>query len=735
MHGWTSQIIELDLSHCVGLTDATGVILQSYATSITTLNIGNTAIGDEGIRSVLEGGPNLKHLRAQSCHSLTDSGLLHILKSIKKYKSLQLLDISGCKRCTDDGIMALLSGSDCLTELLLANSTQLSTCALLGLDRTPSMTTSLHQLNLQGMQFHDCAMEFITAGCKNLTTLNISTCTSLTDHALETLGHACLPLQDLDISGCTGFSDAGLGKFLKNSGKTLKRLIIDRCFQAADETISATGTCQGLCILSARDITRPTDSALRDLAGGGCKCLAEVNFSTLLNGIELTNSCHSPRFGTIGIQAIVAASSKQLVSLQIDGVFKVDDHVLRQLGTTCPALKTLSLKGLSLVTDTGMDALARGCQLLSHLTVSGCRQLTDKSVIYVARPLLLYLDIGGCKKITDVALLAIAPRSPSLTWLSVRGCYWLGDRGIIPLLKSCRKLTYLDVIGLVDLTTDALDWLPPTLIRGNFRSCLQINVNAVSMAAKKLPLAQVVADQPFCINPASLACRVYNSYHIEKNIKDRAALTIQICYHGMKRFQNIQKRQSTNLQMRHTIHCLQLSLNRICTRHAIEMLWENVLHHQHLIRSTAAAVQVQRIWRGFCGRRSRDAMVTHRDLATAWHSLSEGLRLERQARVKNRAANNIQQAVHMWLFRLEANRLSEARLKSSIVIQNVWRRHSDRKKALNIAKRQVRPFSFLQISFPLLTLVYGGAPNPNSTVFSHLHSGTAFRHRNLSDYL
>ncbi len=695
MQGWTSQLMELDISHCVGLTDATGVILRSYATSLTALNISNTAIGDEGIRNVLEAATNLKHLRAQSCHGLTDQGLLHILTSIKRYKSLQLLDISECQRCTDNGVMALLSGSSYLKELFLANSIHLSTCSLLGLDRAPFMTTSLHQLNLQSMKFHDNAMEWITAGCKHLTTLNISTCTSLTDHALQTLGHACLPLQDLDISNCTEFTDAGLGKFLTLCGKTLKRLVIDGCFQAADETMSATGTCQELCILSARDITRPTDSALKDLAAGrGCKCLSEVNFSTQLDGIDLTNWRHSPQFGAIGIRAIVAASSKQLVSLQIDGVFKVDDRVLRQLGTTCPALKTFSLKEVSRVTDMGMGVLARGCQLLSHLVLSGCHQLTDKSVIYVARPLLVHLNIGGCKKITDTALLALASRSPSLAWLSVRDCEWIGDRGFTPLLKSCRKLTYLDARGLVDLTIDTLDWLPPTLMRGNFRSCPQINGDAVSMTARKLPLVQVMAGQPFCIEPASLACRMYNSYCIEKDRKDRAALIIQICYRGMKRFRNLQKRQRTNLKMRRAIHCLQLFLNKICTRHSIEMLLENALHHQHLIRSTTAAVQVQRMWRGFCGRQSRDAMVTHRDLATAWYCLSEGLKLERRDRAKSRAVSIIQQAVRMWLYELEASRLREAKWKSSRIIQSAWQRHSARMKAIKIAKQKVGPFSF-----------------------------------------
>ncbi len=63
--GWASQLMELDISRCVGLTDATGVILRSYAApSLTALNISNTAIGDEGIYHVLEAATNLKQLRA-----------------------------------------------------------------------------------------------------------------------------------------------------------------------------------------------------------------------------------------------------------------------------------------------------------------------------------------------------------------------------------------------------------------------------------------------------------------------------------------------------------------------------------------------------------------------------------------------------------------------------------------------------------------------------------------------
>ncbi len=540
------------------------------------------------------------------------------------------------------------------------------------------------------------------------------------------MGHGCLPLQDLDISSCSEFTDTGLGKFLTLRGKILKRLVIDGCFQAADETISAIGGCEELCILSARNITRPSDRALKNLATGtGCKWLSEVNFSAQLDGIDLTSWRYSPRFGAIGIQAIVAASSKQLVSLQIDGVFKVDDRVLRQFCATCPALKTLSLKEVSRVTDMGMGALARGCPLLSHLVVSGCYQLTDKSAIYVARPLLEYLNIGGCKKMTDTALLALASRSPSLTWLSVRNCEWIGDRGFIPLLKSCRKLKYLDAGGLVDITSDTLDCLPPTLMRENFRSCPQISGEAVSMAAKTLPLVQVMAGQPFCIEPADLACRMYNSYCIDKNRKDRAALIIQICYRGMKRFRNIRKRQHANLKMRRGVHCLELFLNRIYTRHGIEMLLKNAMHQQHLIRSTRAAVQVQRMWRGHCGRHTRDVMVTRRDLAAAWHCLSEGLKLERRDKAKSRAVSIIQQAVRMWLFELEASRLKEARWKSSIIIQGAWRRYSARMKAIKIAKQKVRSFSFLHYCSSACSFIrkleMKEKQNPNPTVCLHLN--------------
>ncbi|CAF4329975.1 unnamed protein product, partial [Rotaria sp. Silwood2] len=64
--------------------------------------------------------------------------------------------------------------------------------------------------------------------CKYLTTLNICSCSLLTDMSLQYLSGVCKYLYEIDISYCQLITDKGL-KYLRRNSHYLKRIILIEC--------------------------------------------------------------------------------------------------------------------------------------------------------------------------------------------------------------------------------------------------------------------------------------------------------------------------------------------------------------------------------------------------------------------------------------------------------------------------------------------------------------------------
>ena len=68
----------------------------------------------------------------------------------------------------------------------------------------------LQSIDLSGCQLlTDNGIQALTSSCKNLETVNISSCYELSDRAFECLG-SCRSLQTIDACGCERLTDMGL---------------------------------------------------------------------------------------------------------------------------------------------------------------------------------------------------------------------------------------------------------------------------------------------------------------------------------------------------------------------------------------------------------------------------------------------------------------------------------------------------------------------------------------------
>lgn len=169
----------------------------------------NRSFGHEGLQSLGKSAcaKTLKSLNLHGCFLLK----MHALKSISNFRSLELLDLSGCTEITYDG--ASIIGKCCrkLTVLSLASC---------------------------GDCVNDAIVETLVKDQKHLRVVNVSFCLSLGNRSMKALS-TCKKLQVLDLTSCIGVTDQSIlhlseGEY--NPG--IQDLFLAQCRNVGDTALS-----------------------------------------------------------------------------------------------------------------------------------------------------------------------------------------------------------------------------------------------------------------------------------------------------------------------------------------------------------------------------------------------------------------------------------------------------------------------------------------------------------------
>lgn len=86
----------------------------------------------------------------------------------------------------------------------------------------------------------DAGIGSLTKGCSHLTSINIPSCTQLTDASLPPIGARCMELTNIDMSDDKNVTDAGIA-ILTEGCSHLQSIKIGRCFLLTDASLTSVG--------------------------------------------------------------------------------------------------------------------------------------------------------------------------------------------------------------------------------------------------------------------------------------------------------------------------------------------------------------------------------------------------------------------------------------------------------------------------------------------------------------
>eukprot|EP01087_Luapelamoeba_hula_P016366 TRINITY_DN5030_c0_g3_i2.p1 TRINITY_DN5030_c0_g3~~TRINITY_DN5030_c0_g3_i2.p1 ORF type:complete len:491 (+),score=33.38 TRINITY_DN5030_c0_g3_i2:136-1608(+) len=207
-----SRLVSVDLNGCVIAPTEQWGLLGPVCSNLVTLNLAGTSIDDAGLKHILTSSSRLFRLNLRGCKNITDAGLTHVSAG------LHSIDIFDCTQLTSSAIAIVASRCPKLYEIRLPSS--VSDSSLIALSHSAS--------NLRIIQMPssplvtDKGVRSILDGCLQLKTLNILQCRQITDDAF--LGD--IPLHNLsaiDLSRCTNITNRTL-KSLASRCPNLKSL-------------------------------------------------------------------------------------------------------------------------------------------------------------------------------------------------------------------------------------------------------------------------------------------------------------------------------------------------------------------------------------------------------------------------------------------------------------------------------------------------------------------------------
>ncbi|CAK0737833.1 hypothetical protein CVIRNUC_000955 [Coccomyxa viridis] len=227
--------------------------------------------------------------------------------------------------CAVNGVV---HGAACIFQnlhnVVLRRATHLRDFALMALAQANG--PRLKSIDLSGCQLvTDRGIQALTSSCKNLDTVNISSCYELSDRAFESLG-SCRSLQTIDACGCERLTDIGLQALAENAGK-LRSVNLGWCEGVTEEGVqSLARCCRQLEVLDLCGCVKVQDMGVVAVALN-CKALRSLGL-------------HCCRRLTDASMAACALKLRNLSSLNISGCLSMSPAAVQAVVDVNPSLHT-----------------------------------------------------------------------------------------------------------------------------------------------------------------------------------------------------------------------------------------------------------------------------------------------------------------------------------------------------------------------------------------------------------
>lgn len=401
----------------------TGRIIASWPILIE-LNIDGCRVNLDAFKVLSTACTNLKSLSCSRCPGLDDYMLICIADLVQGCRRLASIDLSKNSDFTDDGaLIIMVQGANVISDLNISNCRRVTSLPIAGLRKK---TATLKTLDLSGLCLGQSAFEWLTEGCINLESLNVSRCVNIDNAALYLIGRRCRRLKNLNMARCIKVSDDGIVRFFDVFEGHLEKLDLSGCVQCSNPTADT---------LSAKQST-----SLEDIRLNGLSQISAERLTTLLS------ACVALKHFEIAAELKSASTHRKSM------VPHISDIVLSRARYN--ALEVVLFSGASMISNTGAVALVKKCKRLHTLDISYCTGVTDDLLIALGKynSELVHLSISGNSKISDIGLIALTTICRKIKHLDLTSCLRLTDEGVKSILH-CTDIEYLNIRG-VDQITD-----------------------------------------------------------------------------------------------------------------------------------------------------------------------------------------------------------------------------------------------------------------------------------------
>lgn len=269
----------------------------TFARSICVFHLTHMIISDQQsvsdslLRNIAESRLPLKSLALCYCQNYTLTGISLLLRS---YPSLVSLDLKGTRFLTDECVLELSQFLHKLTSINLCSCSKLTDSTIFTLGGSCPSLVQL-DMGLTSLGKEDICVEFVENS--QIRYLNVAFNDHLNNKSLRKYGLMCPNLQSLDVTYCRKITTEGIEDIL-NTCPVIKNLDVSRCMMITSVGSDLGGSELSLEVLRARE-SLFNDQGLAMVGKRCCRLLQlDLGFCTAVTGEgvkEVLRSCKNLR--------------------------------------------------------------------------------------------------------------------------------------------------------------------------------------------------------------------------------------------------------------------------------------------------------------------------------------------------------------------------------------------------------------------------------------------------------
>ncbi|GFS23982.1 F-box/LRR-repeat protein 14-like [Elysia marginata] len=408
--------------------------LKERSDKIKSVDLSFTSVHDEAVTSLAKvPGLALTEICLQGCVDISDKGLKAV---VLNQPSLEILDITGCKELGSTKMFfgTIVNNLPRLHALILRKCVRIGMCDVENLANLPYLATlDLGEVlnlfdtdltkglcgkvpRLTSLRLPFCTElrdSFVTRLCEtnfNLVHLDLSSCLKLTDTSLHNITRMLTSLRFLSMRYCSDITDLGLLGYVPENGGMVSKHYFEHDHE-------------GCCCNRVREsrIFRKPTGAIKEHKTSMSRAQTCVEsgdaelcmLSDLVSLQHLDLSCCA-RITDFGVAE--AIRFRELRTLNLGGLTKLQDSSLRLVARHNPSLETVSLRACPAISDQAVVDLVENCSRLRHLDLCQCGTLTDLSLMTMEGKgrRLRHLDISFCNLMTLSCVAVLERAIPEL---------------------------------------------------------------------------------------------------------------------------------------------------------------------------------------------------------------------------------------------------------------------------------------------------------------------------------